>query len=101
MSTYTNKLEIDIQHDIESYLNEHRIFHFRPNGNGLPDVIVCYKGRFIGLELKKPKTGQAQGHQKTIRKEIKENGGISEFPRSLDDIKKILRKVDNDTIWER
>ena len=59
---------------LSPYLDQRRIFHFRPNADalqsGLPDVIACYRGRFIGLEFKKLKTGRAQGHQKIISKEI-------------------------------
>ena len=100
-----NKSEMDIQREIEKYLDSRRIFHFRPGADstksGLPDVVVCYEGHFIGLELKKPKTGKAQGHQKIISKEIKKNGGQSFFPRSLEDVEKVLRKIDLDKEWQR
>ena len=99
------KLEIDIQKEIEKYLDDRKIFHFRPGADatksGLPDVVVCYKGRFLGLELKKPKTGSAQGHQKLVRKAIKQSGGIAEFPRSIEAVEKILKRVDADSLWER
>lgn len=98
-------LEIDVQREAETYLDNHRIFHFRPNADalqsGLPDVIACYRGRFIGLEFKKLKTGRAQGHQKIISKEIANSGGITAFPTSLKDVVDILSKLDRDALWER
>jgi hypothetical protein len=100
------KSEMDIQEEVEKYLDTLRIYNFRPGADstksGHPDVVVCYKGHFVGLELKKPKTGKAQGHQKIIRKEIKKNGGYSFFPRSLDAVKDVLRKIDFEgKEWQR
>ena len=87
-------LEKEIQNEIVDYLKQNRIFFFQNYADGLPDIIICYKGRFIGLELKKPKTGRAQGHQKIISKEIRKSGGISAFPTSLTEVKRILKKID-------
>jgi len=97
----TIRAEIDVQVEVENYLNSRRIFNFRPPGNGLPDVVVCYKGWFIGLEFKKEKTGKAQKHQKIVSKEIINSGGISAFPKSLNDVIKILEKVDKEEQWVR
>jgi hypothetical protein len=100
-----NVYEIDIQREIENYLDERRIFHFRPGADstksGLPDIVACYRGRFISMETKRPKTGRAQGHQKTISQEIARNGGIISFPRDLDTVKKILSTIDRDALWEK
>ena len=98
-------LEIDLQRDIEDFLDKNKIYHFRPisgsSSAGQPDVIACYKGRFVGLEVKVPKKGTAQGHQKAIRKLIQQSGGIDEFVRSVDEVKRILKKIDMDVEWER
>lgn len=97
--------EIDIQKEIEDYLDKRRIFHFRPGADstksGLPDIVACYRGRFISMETKRPKTGRAQGHQKTIAEEIARNGGITSFPRDLETVKKILNNIDRDVLWEK
>jgi Holliday junction resolvase len=97
--------EIYIQKEIEEYLDNKRIFHFRPGADstkaGLPDIVACYQGRFIALELKRPKTGSAQGHQKIVSREIAKNGGITAFPRSLDEVEIILREVDRDVSWQK
>ena len=95
-------LEMEVQREIEDYLDDNKIFHFRPGGNGLPDIVVCYRGRFIGLETKRPNLGKAQGHQIKIGEVIrtKPSEGISIFPRSLQEVKDVLRKVDIDNVWQ-
>lgn len=45
--------------DIRNYLRQRNIWHFMPQGtgfgtNGIPDIIGCYKGRFFGIEVKRP-----------------------------------------------
>ena len=96
--------EIDIQKEIEEYLDNRRIFHFRPGADstksGLPDIVACYQGRFIALELKRPKTGSAQGHQKKVSQEIAK-WRYTAFPRSLDEVERILREVDRDVSWQK
>ena len=99
------KYEIDIQREIEDYLDSRRIFHFRPGADstkaGLPDIVACYQGRFIGMELKRPKTGSIQGHQKVVSQEIAKNGGITIFPRLLETVEKTLREIDRDVAWQK
>jgi len=53
------KEETILQDKIIKYLKEHKIYHIRYNAqsasNGIPDLIICYKGQFIGCELKTTK----------------------------------------------
>jgi len=67
--------ETRIQRKIQNYLNEKRIFHFRVNADtntvGIPDIIACYKGYFIGIEVKTPE-GHATNIQDKIGQEIKD-----------------------------
>ncbi len=51
--------EAKIAHKIRDALAKRGAFVFKVHGGpmmmaGLPDLIVCYKGRFIGLEVKMP-----------------------------------------------
>ena len=39
--------------------------HGSPSLSGLPDIIACYEGRFIGIEVKKPTTR----HTVTLRQQ--------------------------------
>ena len=79
--------------DIMKYLNDNRIFHLRVNADentvGIPDILVCHKGRFIGLEVK-TKTGRAKEIQKEIAKAIIESGGECIFPTSVQEVVDLL-----------
>jgi hypothetical protein len=59
---------------------------------GDPDIVVCYKGYYIGLEAKTP-TGVQSPIQKRRMSEIRDAGGIYEIVRSLDDVKRIMEKI--------
>lgn len=44
---------------IKAYLNKLGVWHFSPQGtgfgrSGIPDLICCYQGGFIGIEVKAP-----------------------------------------------
>lgn len=56
---------------------------------GIPDIIVCYKGRFIAFEAKVSKNKETKLQEITIKK-IQSAGGIAAVVRSVDDVKTIL-----------
>lgn len=62
---------------------------------GIPDLIVCYKGRFIGLECKvgknKPTVLQAQMIQQIIRA-----GGYALVVRSVDEVKQVIQAFEKE-----
>ena len=58
------ELEIDFQKRLEDWLNEKKIFNIRHGKDGVSDIIVCYKGRYVGLECKRPTGGSSQGHHR-------------------------------------
>ena len=44
---------------IKDYLNNLGVWHFSPPANGfgrsgIPDLVCCFQGRFIGIEVKAP-----------------------------------------------
>lgn len=92
-------LEDKVQDHIKSYLTKKRIYHWRfqaqSNLNGIPDILCLYKGFFIGLELKREKGGHATGLQLRKIKNINENGGIGVLVRSVEDVDKIIKAIDN------
>lgn len=92
-------LEDKVQDRIKSYLTKKRIYHWRfqaqSNLNGIPDILCLYKGFFIGLELKREKGGHATGLQLRKIKNINENGGIGVLVRSVEDVDKIIKAIDN------
>lgn len=63
---------------------------------GLPDVLACYRGRMLGLEVKVP------GHENTVTKlqqstldAIKEAKGIGVVVSSVQHIDRILDAIDS------
>lgn len=55
--------------------------------SGMPDIMIIQNGKYIGIEVKKPKPKTYQSkEQKLIESEIKANGGKYFVVRSLDDL---------------
>lgn len=64
------------------------IFAFKIHGGpmmvaGLPDIIVCMDGRFIGLETKNPDGGDPSPIQNFIHGKIRASGGEVYVVRSI------------------
>lgn len=58
---------------------------------GIPDIVCCYKGRFIAFEVKVP-DGKSTPLQDATIKRIREAGGVAEVVRSVDEVKEIITK---------
>ena len=68
--------------------------HGGPYGtSGIPDIICCYRGRFLGLEAKLP-TGKLTELQKRALDRINAAGGIARRVESVDDVRAIIAQVD-------
>lgn len=72
---------------LPDYKGKQRVF--RSGRPGCPDIIVCYKGRFIGLEVKTDK-GRLNTNQSETAQKIEDAGGEYWVVRSIDDVIKIL-----------
>lgn len=65
-------------------------------GTGLPDIIGCYMGVFLGLEVKLPgKEKTMTVLQKARLDAIVAAGGLGEMVTSWEDVEQILNDVDN------
>lgn len=62
---------------------------FKTGKPGTPDLTVCCKGQFIGLEVKTD-TGRQSASQKKAQAEIESSGGKYYIVRSLRDVKAIF-----------
>ena len=63
--------------------------YFKTGRPGLPDIVVLYSGKFIGLEVKTP-TGRQSTAQKNAENYIKDAGGEYHIVRSVTDVKRIV-----------
>ena len=70
--------------------------HGGPYGtSGVPDIICCYKGRFLGLEAKLP-GGKLTELQKRALDKINRAGGIARRVESVEDARAIIRQADEE-----
>lgn len=87
-----------IENKIKEYLKTIKgLFFWKEHGGmygtgGVPDIICCYKGKFIGLEVKAPDGKLTPLQEATIGK-INKAGGIALVVRSVDDAKKIIENI--------
>ena len=95
-------LERDIVTAIKRYLLTlgDAVFFWKEHGGmygtaGIPDLIVCYKGRFIGLECKVGKNTATSLQQQTIRQILKA-GGYAVVVKSVGEVKAIIQAFEKE-----
>ena len=90
-----SKLEKTFQTKLKKYLEtKSYVVKFNASGIskvGVPDVLCCYKGLFIGIELK-ASNGKPSELQLYNLREIEKSGGISYllYPKDFEKFKKDL-----------
>lgn len=93
--------ETRVQQAIQKAIKPRGWFVFKVHGSelmmaGLPDLIVCAEGLFIGLEVKVPsKRDNTSPRQKRVHEQIIEAGGeahvVCSAPEAISVIEAILR----------
>jgi len=92
-------LEKDITAAITRYLKTvPHCFFFKEHGGqygtaGLPDIIVCYRGRFVAFEVKTA-TGRPSKLQEVTIAKIKAAKGEAFIVRSVEEVKRIIEKLE-------
>jgi len=92
--------ESTVQADILAYIRGCGGYAVNIGGNasmakGTPDVLACYKGVFLGLEVKKPEESYGLTTPQRIRlKQIAKAGGVSCSVASVDDVARVIRLID-------
>jgi len=90
--------EQDLVNKIKRYLqSKENLFYWKEHGGqygtaGIPDIIVCYKGKFIAFECKKP-GGKPTILQKITLVKIERAGGIARIVTDLDQVKEIIENL--------
>lgn len=87
-------LEKDIQRRVIAYLRSKGAYvvrvHVGASGNtGAPDLLVCYRGKFYGVEIKTP-TGRQRAAQKGHETAIRRAGGEYLIIRSVEDAERLF-----------
>lgn len=93
------KEETNLQRKVQEYLFSKGAYEFKVHGSaymkaGIPDIISCYKGLFIGIECKIGKNKMSK-LQEEHKDQILAAGGIHILAYNLEDVKKIIEKIDN------
>ena len=66
--------------------------------SGIPDILCCVQGRFVGIELKDD-SGAASPQQKVIIERINNAGGAAGICRNIQDIVDLLNKAVGDECY--
>jgi Holliday junction resolvase len=64
------------------------------NERGVPDILVCYHGRFLALEVKSME-GRPSILQLAQMRRINSAGGVAYVVKSLEDVKHIVKGIQN------
>ena len=93
-------LEKDIVAAIKRYLGTlgEDVFFWKEHGgpygaSGVPDIICCYKGRFLGLEAKLPNSRLTRLQARALEK-INRAGGIARRVENVEDVRAIIAQAD-------
>ena len=88
--------EAKVKKKIVAVLKEHGAYYFYPvtggfGRSGVPDIIVCHAGRFIGIECKAGKNKPTPLQEKNLQ-DIEVAGGIAMVVNedNIADVKKCL-----------
>jgi len=65
------------------------------NERGVPDILCCYKGRFVGFEVKTAK-GRISGPQRVQNERIRRACGRAVVVRSVADVQTVLKHIDKE-----
>lgn len=89
--------EAKIQNKILNWLHSQKIYSFKvtsANTNGVPDIVACLHGNFIGIEVK-AENGHLSAVQDYNHKRIRNSGGVIFLvrPNSFEQFKKQIEKI--------
>ncbi len=87
--------EQSIQTKIMAYLNKLGAYNVKTistNTAGTPDVLCCFKGHFLAVEVKRP-GGKVSELQKHHLNRIKESGGIAVVAYGIDEVRDALSEA--------
>lgn len=62
---------------------------------GIPDLLCCYRGRFVGLEVKQPGK-QPSPVQRVVLHEIVSSGGYASVVSSVEMVEHLLAEIDKE-----
>lgn len=95
-------LESNVQTSIITFLKRHGALVDNIQGNecqsSVPDLLICYAGRYIALEAKGPNGVLSPGQRRRLRK-VQKAGGIGEVVYGITKVQSILSSIDEGKSW--
>lgn len=98
-----DRLEAKIQKSIMDYLKKIPLANFAKIAQGsfsiggISDIIGCYRGRFVAIEVKRRHGKPTELQKMYLNKNVKA-GGYSCIARSVDDVSMIVAIVTRDAV---
>lgn len=65
------------------------------NERGVPDILCCYRGRFVGFEVKTAK-GKISGPQRVQNERIRRACGRAVIVHCVEDVQAVLKHIDKE-----
>ena len=87
-----------VENKIKDYLTSKGIYYFKMHSDGfvppgIPDIICCWEGKFLGIEVKRPGAKNQQSEQQKIHENnIKKAGGIYLLADDLETVKNLIER---------
>jgi hypothetical protein len=96
------RVEASIQQDIIEYLRGQGAYvRNMPGtaitGKGTADLLVCYRGRFVAIEVKRPDGSYGETRQQAVRRrQVVKAEGVSVVVTCIGDVATALRQLDKE-----
>lgn len=76
-----------------------KIFGGGYQASGIPDILCCYRGYFLAIEVKSPTgKGRASDIQKLKIKAIRDAGGVAFITDNIEDVERVLKFIDDENL---
>jgi Holliday junction resolvase len=90
-------IEKHIENQIKRYLDQQGVWYMKVHGGmyqkaGVPDILCCIDGRFVGIEVKRP-GGVISPLQQLNIDDINRQGGIAFVAYSVEDVRQQLNAL--------
>jgi hypothetical protein len=101
MIVYMPQPEARLVAKIQKFLEDKKARSFKIHGEdtfqevGIPDLLVCYRGRFIGLEVKL-QGGRPSPIQAAVLRQIVEAGGYASVASTVGQVANLLAIIDRE-----
>lgn len=83
--------EKQIENQIKKWLEQQGYWWMKVHGDlfqkaGVPDILACINGRFVGIEVKRP-GGKVSALQKYNIEQIRASGGVAFVATSIEEVR--------------